>query len=425
MNMSRNHLRELGAMETRMALMHREMQGTNQGCQICTLEGDLGNDEIRAAARSLFDDHQALRCVIVDQGDALVFQEHGDFDRIDLEERSLHADADPRVARDGVFEDELNRPLDAGHALWRMVILRGPTQRSVSIVITCHHAIVDGLASFALIEDLLRRLDEPGRASQGDAPLAPAIDEFLLPARPTQAAPASPSRAPLPFRHFAEMTQRRTRNEYVVLDAGEHEALKQRASAERLTVNSMLGAALAGAALDMGLVADPAPLKSAVSLRHVAPETARLGCYISVADTALALAPAAQVVARQYETQLFMAIGRHCMRRSPVQKRAVSDAIQRAKDSRSFEAGIGLTFPGTIAMTTHYRQFRVTAYNAAANRVGGNLAVVATVISFDGALTLGLAFVDPLIDRSTVRALGDAIRARLIQPSTEPCTATA
>ncbi len=416
-------VRPLGAIETRMALMHREMQGTNQGCQICVLQGNVASDSILAAAKQLFDTYQALRCAIAQHEGELVFVEHAQWAQwaqSGVQERSfdISAEAEATAMRQQVFEEELNRPLDCASALWRILILREVAAGRVSLVVTCHHAIVDGLASFALIEDLLGKIDQLGSAvlnipitAPVDAPLAPAIDSFLLPPRAT---PAVAMLDGVPFQQAAPLQLRRTRNHYVVLSRAEHEQLKQHASAEQLTLNSMLGAALAAAALELGMAQEPVALKSAVSLRHVAPASARLGCYIAVADAQLALGQAPTAVAKSYETQLFVRIGRECMRRSTASAEAVLEVIAQASKMQSFSSGIGLTFPGTIALANTYQHFQVIAYDAAANRVGGNLAVVATVISFQEQLTLGLAFVEPLIDRATVAAFGDAVRARLL-----------
>ncbi|NRR33512.1 hypothetical protein HSX11_25380 [Oxalobacteraceae bacterium] len=416
--MTTTTLRPLGAMETRMALMHRELHGTNQGCQICRLDGAVPSHAIWAAAAELFHSYQALRCAIVEQDGVLHFAEHGKFARIQILERLLHADGDPDEQRQHAFEEELNHPLEEISSLWRLMIVRGPAPADVSLVLTSHHAIVDGLAGFNLIDDLLKKIDRqlgaPRGEPAGDAALDPAIDQFLLPAR-EQAGVAPPAAAAgAAFRQLAPVWARRTRNEYVVLSGEEYAQLQSQASATRQTVNSLLGAALASAAVEVGMATTPVPLKSAVSLRHVAPATARLGCYIGVADAGLALEQPLDVVAKDYETQLFVRIGRQCMRRSTVRPEALLATIAQGLESTSFSAGIGLTFPGTIALSGRFEHFAVRSYDAAANRVGGNLAVVATVIGFHDQLTLGLAFVEPLIERATVAALGSAVRAILL-----------
>ena len=407
-----NRLRALGGIETRMAAMHEGLLGTTQGSQVCVLKGALTLGALCSAARTLHEKYQALRCTVqFEQGTFAFFETVRE---VDVRQVSVSDATGFRGAVHEHYLDELNRPLDAASSLWRLLLVSGPGHDDAALVMTCHHAIMDGAGMFVLADQLLAHVD---RAMAGvrqeptaSMMLAPEVDSFLAPerARVPESTPAPAQTQAMPHRRQVPLEQRRTFVEYCELSEDAHRSLRRRAALERLSINVLIAAAMARAFAELGFDLEQVPLKTAISLRQFAPEPyaapSRLGCFISVANTPISLDPARSLsqLAECYLKTLNDAFA-GCAANPGEAPARLAKKLEQLRDSQSFAEGIGLTNVGPVSITREFRHFRVVGYAGAANRRAGNVALVVSPSSFGDELGLPITFTEPAMDRMSVR----------------------
>lgn len=404
--------RVLGGIETQMAAMHQELAGTTQGAQCVRLGGSIRVGELREAARIVFGTYPILRCAIGPQDAGLRFVAHDEFDRVQL--RPL-----PELAAttlESALEAEVGDPVDPSDVVWRLALSGEDGSDDRIIVLTCHHAVIDGFGFQVLFQELFRVLDALRRGAdptRDPAGFPPPIDDFLLPGATGPA--QSHAIDAIAYHSEAPVADRTTRMIPAEFSVDGSRRLEQACRARRISVNALLAAALAAACRDLGVIGDETPFKTAVSLRDRAAETGiatdQLGCYIAVADAVLRpKSPAAGdydlvPLAKQYEAQLFSAMMRTCVRRPSGTMTDLLRATQSLREGRSFAHGIGIANAGTVTLDGELETLQVLDWRGINNRVGGNVSVVLHPIVFAGEQKLGFVYPEPLVDGDVVRAL--------------------
>lgn len=179
----------------------------------------------------------------------------------------------------------LRSPLGPGGLPWRAELLVGPTddEAPAFLVVTGHHAVLDGVALAALVAELV---DGPAPHSPAP-PLAPPVED-LLPRRPAgTASPAPAAAAPgtgWPVDRAAPPADRRLGVTTLELGAGVVDGLRRGAHAAATTVNAALMSALCTVQRQAGAVAAPIGFNVPADLRRrLDPPLppGQIGCYFA------------------------------------------------------------------------------------------------------------------------------------------------
>lgn len=404
--------RPLGYIETLMALSHAELGGTTQCTYELLLHGRAEPEGLRRAAQETFGKYASLRVVIVERGGALHFVMDDDFSRIEIRAATLPSPASWKREVDR----ELHEPLDAGKALWRVALLSAEGSERHCLVFTFHHAIMDFSAFNEVLMDLLRRMDQE-QAEQGAStsiPLPPAIDAFLS---PREVEPRAGAARPIPWASHAPLCGRRTRALLDELGAADLARLDALCERERITLNAVLSAILARAAVDAGICTSPVSFKTAVSLRDCAraasAEPIVMGCYMAVAEAELEVDGRGDTaLARALERGLMASVVRDCLGSRAFDTPGLRERLSALRSGGAF-GGLGMTNIGTLDLPVSFQSFVLEDLVPLANRVAGNHAVVAHVYRSRGTLKTLLVYPEPLLDARTVATIRERFRSGL------------
>lgn len=401
-------LRPLGHIETAMTVQHHMLGGNTQGAQLVGVLGDIPYDTFVEAIRLLFDQYTALRCRIVRMENQYCFFVHDDFERIQI--RIIHTSAANDWLK--ILEHEVDERLDPERALWRCTLVHGPHPGDTKIILTMHHAIVDGSGFFVLFGELLSYLDllmEGRSVSPQSIGMPKPIDEYLLTGGSTPRKNNAVVCPPIPFYRDIELDKRRTRMLLSQLAPDDTFRFEAKCKSKRLSVNSVLSAALVLASINAGGCQGPVSFKTAVSLRDRANAevpTHMLGCYITVADAALDVTGRnIDQIAKDYDKQLLSNMLSVCIRRQSSSIDSFEKYFLGVKESQSFAQGIGITGAGRVELPLTYKAFSLNDWQTLNNRIGGNLGVVLHTLSFSGSLKFGFVYAEPIMDSIVVQSI--------------------
>ncbi|MCF6371126.1 condensation domain-containing protein [Rhizobium halophilum] len=273
--------RPLGAQE-RLLYLYSKLHHRHF-CIVGKLAGEIDVHDLAEALDKVQARHIRLNYSIQDKEDGPHFLYNPR--EIPVKDHTL----DPASTWHSVVEAELATPFNPSQApLLRMTALREPqNQRELTLVLTFHHALADGLSAVAFLDDLVAALNS---SELLPAPTRPPVEQ-LLPFVPPQnssdqesiSAAARPDleevgREPL-WREFEGDVPRVASIE---LDADFTATLVARSKEERATVQGALGAAIAAANAarhdrDHYLVASP------ISVRQFAGiDPSEIGVFLTV-----------------------------------------------------------------------------------------------------------------------------------------------
>lgn len=402
-------VRRLGQIETRMALMQSELCGTTQCSWMVVLDGVVTVKSVQLAAYDVFRYYQGLRCSIAEDEEGFFFAEHADWSRIEIISRTIKGDADVQSERQRLFTEEVNRPLRASDALWRLVVVMGKGE--TGLIITVHHSIVDGTCATWLLQWLLEGIDVTlagGKLTDACRTLGAPIERYL---RKTPLPGDTPSsrQAEIPFALYRPLDERRTAMISAGLDARAYRALSARVERDGVTTNSLIAAAMAKATSECGIAKGAISIKTAVSLRRLVPD-GEWGCYLTVAGADVdAEGENLEQLAHAYHTALIAHVYERGIRTQDFSGSTMRYAIKKIGEHRVFVDGVGLTYLGTIELKRNFLHFRLSEYHACTNRNAGNAAFVLSVREGESGLILSLTFTEPLMERERMIWLGSAI----------------
>jgi hypothetical protein len=404
-------LRALGAVESAMAVLH-ELQGTTQTASLVQLSGPLTPALLQNAAAHLQYRHPLLQAVIAEQDGALYFMQAASMPPIALRVVAQEPTGQWRAE----LERELNEPLDPNHALWKLALLQDNENPISTLILTCHHALVDAVSLVALLSECLQLAD----ALHAGQPL-PLQTQAL--ARPLDAYLHPPASAPLHLRlegpqyaQAAALAARHTAVWYDQFDAQQVEHMQHCARSLGISLNSWLAAALLLASHQIGL-GEQLRINTAVSLRQRTEPAIgddALGCYIRVAPCELALAGRSMTsVAREYHFDLARQLENAHATMPPPDLPQLRANAARLAEGACFAQGIALTNHGRIQFPA-FQHFNLVHYLNVAHRVAGNFAVALHVTTFEQQLCLSFTHVWPLISTDSIIRLQAAMRTLLL-----------
>jgi hypothetical protein len=351
-----------------------------------------------------------------------------------------------------VAEAEMNTPFDTGRGpLARLTRVSGSGQET-SLVLTLHHAIADGTSTANLLHELLdwcrSRLDRdatPGAtpATPGAAPgAAPLLAPLALPPPLTGVLPASlrgrqgrsqqlrfaarQGRDEIGYRLGSRGQRRpvpppgRAATRPLTLDRDQTASLVDRARRRRLTLTSLLSAALLWQASALLYEGRPTVMRAVVwvDLRpHLDPPVGSqtLGCYVSMIRFTIRVDPrtgfAALAAAVQDRIERAARRGDRlpaALLSAPLARVAVRWPVGRLGTT-------ALSYAVTPAIRPSYGPVRVRELRAFVSnlRLGAELAGAAGMTG--GALWCNLLYLDSDIGADTASAAGDGLLSTLLE----------
>ncbi len=410
-NLSR-HLRPLGAVESAMAALH-EQGGTTQTSSMIELTGPMSTAVLKKAAQHLQLCHPVLQAVIAEHEGALHFVQPVMTPILAI--RSVPI-SKGKCEWESELEAELNLPIDPTISLWKLALLHNEEARTHTLILTCHHALVDAVSLVVLLTELLHIADAlfDGRALPWQPrEMAKPVDNFLQGDAATVAMPLQ-IEGPA-YEQHAPITARHTAVCFDQFDSTQLAQINTSARIHEVSLNSWLAAALLLAAQHIGL-GSQLRINSAVSMRertHPAIGNAALGCFIRVAPCEFdLLGRDLTQVARTYHAAMkeqLSGIGTRLPSPDFLNLRANA---QRLAQATKFVQGIALTNHGRVQFPalTH---FSVLRYLNVANRCAGNFAVALHATTHAQTLTLCFTYPVPLISTHTIVRLRASLRALL------------
>jgi NRPS condensation-like uncharacterized protein len=162
--------------------------------------------------------------------------------------------------------------------LARVVLLRGPNQSE--LLVSCHHAIADGMSSAYLLRDIVAGLSG---VLHPFIPLSAAQSLESLVLMPSELAPLASLSAIAP--QYSTVITRRPQPQVhtMVLEGRQTRALRDRARAEQTTVHGCIGAAFLLAIASDSTITEPLRCLSPINVRQHLPATVAeaIGLYIT------------------------------------------------------------------------------------------------------------------------------------------------
>lgn len=144
---------------------------------VCEIEGELTPEQLQFALNEVCIRHPFLSCQILREAEQLYFIHKPN---LNIPLRVLNGE---HTDRDLIITQELNTPLDESTNLIRAVMLCH--QKSCCIVLTIHHAIIDGLSSLQLLKNILELCGEliqfGSLKVSAPSDIQPSIEELLMP----------------------------------------------------------------------------------------------------------------------------------------------------------------------------------------------------------------------------------------------------
>lgn len=397
--------RALGYMETRMHLMHTLLRGSTQGVVALRVRGHLDPQRFVAAVEQVARAHELLRARIVERDGSFAFECRRD---AEANVRVLLRSSDDEWLR--VVQGEVESPLDPSRALYRLTLLAdAPSSNDADIVLSVHHAIMDGSAVDNFLDQVLTAATNLGPVELAHHALPPPAEQ-MLPKRmrlswadfcETQRSLGERLAVPRPpYLAQAPIEERRTKTAFVALEATQVAALERYAEARNCTFNALASVALVCAVQTASPQRKRVLLNSTFSLRRLCSGLGSddLGCYMSIVPTLHDSSAGARdlgELAAEYHAALSAAILQNV--RCPLE--APAEALRKSTlallAAREFVQDVGLTF-GESSLRESYGPLSLVHMYAAVNRSAGTLAAVVHGVKIAGKACFTLNYTAPL-----------------------------
>lgn len=427
--------RLLGFFEELCATEHESTGGRCTVAGVCLVDGVVEGTAVVAASRILWARHPLLRM-------SIRWDEESRRHRF----REITAEIGPPCdLKEGTIysgweevERLLHIPMPQDGHLWRVTVVsdrQSGSQRALLIVMA-HHAVCDGLSMCRILGEMLALIDPPiapgpehdGR--RGDL-MMPPVEELLgtrrdwstyLQARERLAKRQPEGRVTMHNRQ-APISDRSHRNRYYHLTPSKTNSLL---SACRMHEVSIMGALCASLVLSVESSSSGSggtPLVVPVSLRgRCEPPLAadRIGCYVSCVD----------LVVDGKERQ-FWELARDCMRRldESIKVSSITPATFTVSElscmpgavespgRTAFENGYCISNVGRVETPPRGDNLKICGMWFASNRHTGDMPLLLSVCTVEGAMSLCFSHTEPLLCAATAESIAAETMLRLLNVS--------
>lgn len=416
-----------------MHLMHTLYNGSTQCTQAIRLNGTLNVSRLVAAVKIVKYTHEFLNVKIEECSGGLRFTAIDD----DLVPVQV-AERDSNIAWFNQMQRSCNSPLNVDGYLWNLLLLvsNDPESTSSDLLLTFHHAIMDGAAVEVFIDSLLTTyasLDKGHVLKSGkrQVPLAAESlldksmilnwDEFA-----EKQKQSSQVRNGGFSKHLrsAPLNSRETKSICLELDAKTGGELVTYCNERKLSLNSYLSAALLHSLARCIKDRDNFTLSTAFSLRQMCGhrlEPGELGCYIAVVGTHHRLDVNARnidALAREHQRMLFSAVVKEAKHPTDYDLGDLKKGIRKLEDIDAFVHDAAFTL-GEFKLSNNYGALSIESIYATANRSVGNLWVAVHGVKINDAIFITLNYTEPLQDGAEIMRVTEGFIETLRLTSTE------
>lgn len=299
-----------------------------------------------------------------------------------------------------IYAEELETPFETGKQLWRATVLNDADRST--LVLSAHHAAVDGQSMVYLIRDVMRALAGENLGAQ--AQLLPSLDELLsLPCSDFYTAPAILSE---PAEPHAIPPKPRYRLEQVWLEPPVVAAMAERVRQERTTVHGAVAAAILFAAQTRSDLWAGADFRYATPMDHRAMlgRGDDVGLLITVAQTSIELAGLSDFwsLARQVREDVAGLAGNAgavAQMAAPFREMLSSEADPGALTIAAYQKAYALmiTNYGRLNIPSDYGKLRLSSFGPMVSS-GGQRTQTVSIATFDGRLCMTNVSPEPVAD---------------------------
>lgn len=240
--------RKLGFWETGTALFHDDAAGAGIILIATYINGKIDHALLKQALHLLFQRHPLLRATIHRTKAGYFFKLNADFHAVPV--RFINRDGEQRWLEVG--EKELNVLFPTHEYLWRAALISSKDGQN-ELILSFHHAIIDGYSCVHFIDELLRlyiELDMQTFMRIEPLPLLEPIEK-LVTFHPTKESIADEvakttrsGLTELAYQTYAPVGKRTTKNHVAIIPPEELQGLKERCHQNQASINSVLYAAL-------------------------------------------------------------------------------------------------------------------------------------------------------------------------------------
>ncbi len=404
-------IRPLAGVEIIMSCMHSLMRGTSQATQVLHTSCILPFDAYLDASQKLLTEFPILgACIREYEGKAWFFSGANCRDIPLVSEMVSDSHEEERCIRTAVDD-----PLAQESSLWQIRVLTVNGESTTKIVMTFHHAILDGHGLSVVGTRFLHYLDnfqQGGTEEVAIRKFPPSINDFL--SEKSSILPHEPV-APLPYEVAVPIKNRRTAWKSMLIDRTLRECIETRAKEDNLQYNSVLSAALIKAISDNRLYEEPMEFKSAVSLRIYEDmesiETSSLGCYMGISSMRqVARNKSVTEIAKAYQIGLVKDSLKRCFTKTHYSSQDIYRTMATSLESEEFTGGVGVTNIGDISIPRDYCHFELLDYFTTVNRIGGTYMVVVHLYKFNDIDTIQFVYPEPLTSEEKIDKLIQSFR---------------
>ncbi len=424
--------RPLGAFETALTLSDEHAPLNAVG--VLRLAGGPETEALRRALTALRERHPLLRARIAREGRGYAYEWGDDAGAVAL--RRAERDGEDAWVREA--ETELSHRLDTARGpLWRCVYLPGGNGGECEILLTFHHAIMDASSAVSLCRELLAAASGEGLTGRERARLE-AAESYFPPAfrgwrrrlqlgrfalRMLRAEIADRRRARGRW-HPPPVGPARCRTLSFQLSEDETAALVRRARRRRLTLNSVLDAAMLLAVARHLYPGESLPLRHLVfaDLRpYLEPPVPDedLGSYFAMLRFTTRVSPKRELfaLAGEINAEVRAAGKRGDKYASALTSAATMRGLIRLGTQRM--AATALSYTGAARLDPG-GPFRVRGLHAFVSNFPLGPEYTAQVRLFAGRLWWDILYLDTELDPAAARRIADEIRALLIHAAETP-----
>ena len=407
--MKQQLIRQLGNLETTMALLHSELNGTTQVTTVINIKGNIKFQYMYEASKILFNTFYLLKTCISYHSEKLYFFMHDDFSQIKINSINNHNN----YSMEQILTQEMRNILDASISLWRLNLYSNDDDNDESnIAITLHHAISDGYTKHLIIKYLLDTIYKLINKQNTDYIInntfAHSLDFYLPNTIPHNCDPEF-NNLNLQFTHAQTCNiEKRGTNVYLqYIEPHLFKKITHYCANKSIKINAFI-ATIFYTEFCTVTTNSEILFYNAISYRNKLNHTkfiSDFGCFADVVGFTLQTNNKnIHELAIEYQNKLSMHIQNSIIATNNYEYKMLKKLIQQIGHDNYF-TGIGMTNTGDIgiANNTYEPHFTVLNYLSSASRVGGNLATILHVSYFNDRVNLLFAYPTPLIKHETIQ----------------------
>lgn len=382
-----------------------------------SIQGALDLELLRESLYLLFQRHHNLRCIIHQEADGYSFQDTADLDDIPLRVVKKTSSEQWKIS----FEEEIHQPFPTDRFLWKLLVLEDTDTNQHEIIASFYHAILDGISGYQFFDDLLNYyslLFHKTTPKFSPLPLLPSIERLVGFHYPQEKYFTNMEKYPAslwPYHEHVPVHLRKTKFFFRALDENSFISIATAAKKHRVSINSILHAALA-----LGLARfhqKPLELQYHTPMqlrRHSKPPIGKeyLGCFISVLVMSCSnLQPHSPfwTLAKEYEKQIRSLIPTAGF--SPAEfslsnvTHQLNQSIDFCETHKSFPMRIGITNLGVLSSNVDYPPLILRSFFFGSVHKIGRYPLFVYASSINKTMFISLEYTSPLLDSHSASAV--------------------